>query len=90
MLYFARRYDEAIGQFRKAITMDPKFYLHHYGLASTYLQKGNFAEAIAEFRTADTLMGGSGDPQSHLAARLCSVGEEERSGEATRYVEAAS
>jgi TolB-like protein/tetratricopeptide (TPR) repeat protein len=48
----ARRLDEAIAQFNRTLTLDPNFYSARYALATAYHAKGNYAEAIAEYRKA--------------------------------------
>src|SRR5437868_4238989 len=54
-LYFARRYDQAIEQFKKTFEIDPNFWVAHRHLAQTYFQKGLFEQARAEFQSAKTL-----------------------------------
>jgi tetratricopeptide (TPR) repeat protein len=46
VLFFARRYDEAIEQFNKVIAMDPDFAVYIW-LALTYIEKGMVEEALA-------------------------------------------
>jgi TolB-like protein/DNA-binding winged helix-turn-helix (wHTH) protein/tetratricopeptide (TPR) repeat protein len=47
IFYFARRYDQAIEQFRSVLEMDPGFGRGHI-IALAYLQKGMNAEALEE------------------------------------------
>jgi len=47
-LYFARHYDEAVIEFRRALELDPDFVSAHNWLSDTFLEKGMYAEAIAE------------------------------------------
>lgn len=47
-LFFARRYDEAIAQFKKTVELDAGFPSVHYSLALAYQMKGNYAEAVEE------------------------------------------
>ena len=49
---YARRYDEAVGQYRKAIELDPNFYIARMGLCQCYNGKGLFQEAITECQKA--------------------------------------
>ena len=50
--YYARQYDQAIEEARKALEMVPDFPLGHVWLGMAYLQKKSYSEAIAEFRRA--------------------------------------
>jgi len=59
--YYAREYDEAIEQEKKALEIDPTYWFAHYFLGWTYLQKGQTREAIAELQKAADL---SGFPQA--------------------------
>jgi DNA-binding winged helix-turn-helix (wHTH) protein/TolB-like protein/Tfp pilus assembly protein PilF len=52
ILYYARRYDEAIAVYRISLEMDPNFGVAHYLLAYAYEQKGMYDEAIREFQKA--------------------------------------
>ena len=52
LLYFSRQYDAAIAQHRKTLEMDPNFALAHLHLGAALLQKGSYAEALAEFEKA--------------------------------------
>jgi tetratricopeptide (TPR) repeat protein len=45
---YARRYDEAVDQFRKVLEMNPHYRRSMWGLARTYELKGMSKEAIAE------------------------------------------
>lgn len=47
-----RRYDEAIIEFKKAITINPKYANAHKGLGIAYLEKGMLDEAIVELKKA--------------------------------------
>lgn len=51
-LVFDHRWDEAIVHLRKAIELDPNYWLHHSYLGRAYEQKGMMPEAIAEFKLA--------------------------------------
>jgi adenylate cyclase len=64
--YFARRYDEAIEQFRKALDMDGNFAEAHRGLGEALIQKGMLAEAASALRQAWTLSGGSTESLAQL------------------------
>ncbi|TLZ60840.1 MAG: tetratricopeptide repeat protein [Gammaproteobacteria bacterium] len=47
-LYYARRYDDAVRQFRRGLEMHPDRVEFHEGIANIYEQKKLFAEAFAE------------------------------------------
>ena len=70
----ARRFDEAIAQFNRTLTLDPNFYATRYALATAYHAKGNYAEAIAEYRKALAL---NDDPwvKALLARSLAKSGQ---------------
>src|SRR5260370_18145497 len=50
-----RQYDLSIQQSRKAIEMEPKFYLAHLTLAYAAAQKHDFSVAISEFKKPRSL-----------------------------------
>src|SRR5882724_4179312 len=50
VLSFARKYDEAIAQFRETLEVAPNFFEAHHLLGQTYMFKGMFAEALGEYR----------------------------------------
>lgn len=55
----SRRYDEAIGQFKSTLTIEPGYKPAHSWLASCYILKGMYPEAYREFNAAGIH---SGDP----------------------------
>jgi TolB-like protein/DNA-binding winged helix-turn-helix (wHTH) protein/Tfp pilus assembly protein PilF len=52
ILYYARRYDEAIAQFRGVREMEPDFPRAQM-IVSALVEKGQFAKALAEFEKSD-------------------------------------
>lgn len=58
-LLSSRRYDDAMAQFRKTLTMAPDFDSAHLGLWSAYHHKGMYTEALAEAKEAFTRGGDS-------------------------------
>ncbi len=56
-LYWARRYDQAVEQFRKTLDLDPNFAQGHLWLGHCYERRGMYGEAIAEFQKANGLFG---------------------------------
>jgi serine/threonine protein kinase/Tfp pilus assembly protein PilF len=55
--HFARQYDRAIEQFRKTIEMDPNFAAAHSDIGESYVEKGMYAEATAEYQKALAISG---------------------------------
>ncbi|MGH9200036.1 MAG: tetratricopeptide repeat protein [Vicinamibacterales bacterium] len=52
MLHVARRFDQAIDQFRRTLDIDATFQQAHFDLSMSYAEAGRYADAIAE---ADSL-----------------------------------
>jgi TolB-like protein/DNA-binding winged helix-turn-helix (wHTH) protein/Tfp pilus assembly protein PilF len=63
ILFYARKYDRAIDQFRAVVDMDPGFGNARAFLAATYVQQGRFAEALKE----NELMENGEDPPWYWA-----------------------
>jgi TolB-like protein/Flp pilus assembly protein TadD len=57
LLYYARRYDEAIRQAQKTLEMDASFPLAHRVLGLAYEQKGMLKESLAELQAQVRLSG---------------------------------
>jgi TolB-like protein/Tfp pilus assembly protein PilF len=64
ILYYARQNDRAIEQFRAVLAMEPKFLRAHM-VVYPYVEKGMFAEALAE---TDRWRHGDGSPVSEVEA----------------------
>ena len=58
-LLLARRFDEAIAQYKRTLTSNPNFVYAHLALGRAYGSKGMYPEAIAETRRAIELDFGS-------------------------------
>ena len=58
ILHFARRFDEAIGQFQKTLELDPNFIPAHCDLGASMEEKGMLLQALAEFETCVRLSQG--------------------------------
>lgn len=82
MLYYARRYDEAIDQARRTLEMDPGFALAHHIRGMAYLEKHQYAEGITELQAAVRL--GRADLVSSLGLAYARAGRRE---EALKIVE---
>ena len=65
ILFYARKYDRAIDQFRAVLDMDPGFNNARSFMVAAYVQQGKFAEALKE----NDLMGEAENPQWHWAFR---------------------
>jgi len=57
MLYYARRYDEAMEQLQHAIDMEPEFWIPHHLLGLTLTQRAMHERALEECRSAIGLSG---------------------------------
>jgi len=57
--YFARDYDRALAQARRVLDMDANFGFAHWHAGKTYLQRGQFTEAVTYMRQALNLIGGT-------------------------------
>lgn len=73
-LYFFRRYDEAIEQCRRTMTLQPGFYRAHQLIGMAYLQKGELALAVEHLESAVSLTKGTGRGSVLLAIALISMG----------------
>lgn len=60
-LYGQGRYEQAIGQFEKALGLNGDFFDAHYGLALTCKKAGRREPAIAAFKKARDLVAGIED-----------------------------
>ena len=75
---YARRYDDAITQLRKTLELGQGFYFAHVTLGSALELKGQFPEALAEYKTAVALNDEDSWPKSmlgHLYGKLGQTGE---------------
>jgi TolB-like protein/Flp pilus assembly protein TadD len=58
ILHFARRFDEAIGQFQKILELDLNFIPAHCDLGASMEERGMLRQALAEFETCVALSHG--------------------------------
>ena len=63
----ARRYDEALGECRRALEMDPNLGFAHWLLGLTYIYKGSYEPAILALQKSIPLSGDSPDERASLA-----------------------
>jgi TolB-like protein/DNA-binding winged helix-turn-helix (wHTH) protein/Flp pilus assembly protein TadD len=66
-LCIARRFDEAIVQIRKTLTLGPDFALGHFELGQVLVQKRDYESAISEFQKAIEIAGHRAVFDSNLA-----------------------
>lgn len=59
ILYFLRKYKEAIAQFRSALELDPNYLVTRMFLGQAYMQLQDFEKAKEEFQRALDLSGGA-------------------------------
>ena len=74
---FARKYDPAIEQFRKALELDPNHFLSHYRLGHIYSLKGLHREAIEAAQKSVALSGRSTETLAGLAQAYAAAGMSE-------------
>jgi TolB-like protein/tetratricopeptide (TPR) repeat protein len=59
MAHIARRYDEAIGHYERALEFEPNLAWSHMYMAQTLEQMGNIEKALLEYETTIRLSGGN-------------------------------
>lgn len=70
--YLARRYDDAITQFREALDLDPSYGAAHVFLGRTYAAKGLSDRAVEELDRAKSVLGARPDvttPHAYVLAK---------------------
>ena len=80
-LYYARRYDEAIGYYQRALKLDPNYRMGHLVIGQAYVQKRMYEEAIAELRKSLPLSGGDVRPLADLGYVLARAGKRDEAQE---------
>ena len=76
-LYFARRYDLAIEEYRRLLEIDSRFFWAHYLLGGACRQKGEYKLAISEISQALELSGGEPVMLAELGYTYAVSGDEE-------------
>ena len=74
MLYFARRYDDAITEFRETLDLAPDFGPAHVMLGRVYVAKGMPDRAVEELELAKRLLGPRPDVMTPRAYVLAKAG----------------
>jgi Flp pilus assembly protein TadD len=77
VLFFARRYEEAIETLKRTIEAEPRFIVAHTDLGRVCTQSGRFDEAIAEFLEAARLSGSDPDLSPGLGYAYAFAGRRE-------------
>ena len=77
-LYHARRYDDALAQFHRALELNPDFWIARVNLAKVYEQTRQYDQAIAELEKARSLSGQNTETISLLGYVLAVSGEEDQ------------
>ena len=85
VLYFARRYDDAIHQLLNTIEMDQNFLVTRYFLGVVYLRTGRFEESVVQFEKAKQTSNNHPGPVAGLSAALALSGKK---SEARKILEA--
>ena len=67
MDHIARRYEQAIGHYQRALEFEPNLAWTHMYLAQTLVQTGHIAEALLEYETTIRLSGGNNCAKAMMA-----------------------
>jgi TolB-like protein/DNA-binding winged helix-turn-helix (wHTH) protein/Flp pilus assembly protein TadD len=86
-LYYARNYDQAIQQGRKALQLDPNYVRTHFWLGRVYSQKGMHREAIAASEKILEAMPDSTLGLTEMAYSLAVAGQREEARQILRRLE---
>jgi len=78
LLYFTRRYGEAIDRFKTVLEMDADFVSAHVKLGWTFEGTGQYADAIVEFQKALSLLKGDPAISALLGHAYALAGEKEK------------
>lgn len=73
--YIERDYDNTIRVLRETLAHDPDFWVAHWGLGSSYVQKLQYTQAIAELQKAVELSQGDSGTRSSLAYAQVKAGD---------------
>ena len=76
ILIHAGHADEGLAGLQKTSELDPNYWLAHLFASSAYIEKGMFAEAVAEARTARELSGVSSQPIAYAGYALAKSGKQ--------------
>jgi TolB-like protein/Tfp pilus assembly protein PilF len=80
-LYFAHRYDEAIDQYRKVLTLNPSHAPVHAGLGVSCIRKGSYTRGITELKLAERYTRGLGRVSATLAYGYAMAGNRDKATE---------
>jgi tetratricopeptide (TPR) repeat protein len=84
LLYFARRYDEAIEQSRRTLEMDATFPAAHVTAGLAYLGKQQYSESVVELETAVRVSGADPGTMATLGIAYAQAG---RAAKARKIIE---
>jgi DNA-binding winged helix-turn-helix (wHTH) protein/tetratricopeptide (TPR) repeat protein len=77
MLYFSRRYDQALFFFQRSLVIEPNYLLARLSLGLSYEQKGSYKEAIQEFQKAADFHSESAEPLELLGHTYAVMGRKD-------------
>ncbi len=86
--FYTRQYDRAIEHYRRNMILFPNFYPTYLSLAEAYIQKGMYAEAVAEYEKAIDISKGHSLPVAMLGYTYARWGKEAEARAALRELEA--
>ncbi len=90
MLYYARRYDDAVEQARRTLEMDSGFALAHHLLGVAYLAKRQFVPATQALEAAARISGGRADVLASLGHAYAEAGRTQEARKVLDELEQAS
>jgi TolB-like protein/Tfp pilus assembly protein PilF len=88
--YFARRYDKAVEQHRKALEMDPSFPFAYWNLGLSLIQKGEVVEAVDALEHASQLSSGGLTMLAHLGYAYGVAGRKDKAERVLRELKKAA
>jgi tetratricopeptide (TPR) repeat protein len=89
-LYFSRRYHECISQCERTLQLTPGFYRAHQLLGLSYLQTGDYEQAVTRFQAAIEAAGRHTRTLALMAHAYAAMGNREEVAKLCAEVEAAA
>jgi TolB-like protein/DNA-binding winged helix-turn-helix (wHTH) protein/Tfp pilus assembly protein PilF len=87
LFYYSGQYDQAIEKYREVLELDPEF-LRAHQIIDAYIEKGKYAEALADSENASKGLADSPGRLSKRSYTYCRAGQMERAKEDLAKLEA--